>query len=95
MVDSYPTSTHFEAKISYDDSSLFGGKFALNPYVAYWQELDEKATVVFNTATSDSTYYFTLGINVFKLPAVNRPPQPPGNGRYAWALLDWRRHIRR
>lgn len=63
MVDSYPTSTHFEAKLSYDDSALWGGKFSFNPYVAYWQELDEKATVVFNTETSDQSYYFTLGVN--------------------------------
>jgi hypothetical protein len=63
MVDSYPTSTHFEAKLSYDDSRHFGGKFAFNPHVAFWQELDEKATVVFDPSTSESTYYFTLGIN--------------------------------
>ena len=63
MVDSYPTSTHFEAKVSYDDSSLWGGTFSINPYVAFWQELDEKATVVFNTATSDQSFYFTLGMN--------------------------------
>jgi len=62
MVDSYPTSQHLEVKLSYDDSK-FLGPFALHPYVAYWQELDEKATVVFNTATSKSTYYFTIGIN--------------------------------
>jgi hypothetical protein len=62
MVDSYPTSTHFEAKLSFDDSPWMG-KFALNPFVAFWQELDEKATVVFDPSTSDSTYYFTLGIN--------------------------------
>ena len=63
MVDSYPTSTHFEAKVSYDDSSLWGGKFSLNPYAAFWQELEDKATVVFNSATSDESFYFTLGIN--------------------------------
>ncbi len=62
MVDSYPTSTHFEAKLSFDDSKYLGA-FALHPWVAFWQELDEKATVVFNPATSDSTFYFTLGIN--------------------------------
>lgn len=68
MVDSYPTSTHFEAKVSYDDSALWGGsRFSLNPFAAYWQELDEKATVVFNNATSDQSFYFTLGIN----PTVN------------------------
>ena len=63
MVDSYPTSTHFEAKVSYDDSSLWGGKFSINPYVAFWQELEDKATVVFDPATSEESFYFTLGIN--------------------------------
>lgn len=67
MVDSYPTSTHFEAKLSFDDSKYLG-KFALNPWIAFWQELDEKATVVFDTSTSDSTFYFTIGIKPsFKL----------------------------
>ncbi|MFN0125363.1 MAG: hypothetical protein ACKV19_01605 [Verrucomicrobiales bacterium] len=71
MVDSYPTSTHFEAKLSYDDSRHFGGQFSINPYVAFWQELDEKATVIFDTSTSESTFYFTLGINpTFKLNSV-------------------------
>lgn len=63
MVDSYPTSQHFEAKLSFDDSKCWGGKFSINPFIAYWLELDEKATVVFNKDTSESTYYFTVGIN--------------------------------
>jgi hypothetical protein len=62
MVDSYPTSQHMEIKLSYDDSKLLG-KFALNPWVAYWQELEDKATVVFNPDTSEESYYFTIGIN--------------------------------
>ena len=67
MVDAYPTSTHFEAKLSYDDSKLLGA-FALHPWVAFWQELDEKATVVFDPATSDQSFYFTIGIDPsFKL----------------------------
>ena len=71
MVDSYPTSTHFEAKVSYDDSSLWGGKLSINPYVAFWQEIEDKATVVFNSATSDESFYFTLGVNpTLKLSAV-------------------------
>ena len=63
MVDSYPTSQHLEVKLSYDDSKLWGGGFALNPYVAYWQELEDKATVVFDPSTSEESYYFTIGIN--------------------------------
>ena len=62
MVDSYPTSHHLELKLSLDDSPWLGA-FALNPYVAYWQELSNKATVTFNQATSQTSYYFTLGID--------------------------------
>jgi hypothetical protein len=62
MVDAYPTSHHLELKLSMDDSKWLGA-WALNPYVAYWQELENKATVVFNQATSDESFYFTLGIN--------------------------------
>ena len=62
MVDSYPTSTHFEAKLSFDDSGWMKN-FSLNPFVAYWQELDEKATVVFDPTTSNSSFYFTVGLN--------------------------------
>ncbi|QIF01545.1 hypothetical protein [Roseimicrobium sp. ORNL1] len=63
MVDSYPTSQHMEIKLSYDDSKLWGGGFALNPSVAYWQELEDKATVVFDPSKSDESFYFTIGIN--------------------------------
>jgi hypothetical protein len=62
MVDSYPTSSHFEAKLSYDDSALLGA-FAIHPYVAFWQELDKKATVTFNPGTSKTSHYFTFGID--------------------------------
>lgn len=62
MVDSYPTSSHLEVKLSLDDSKVMGA-FALNPYVAYWQELNYKATVAFNPATSEESSYFTIGIN--------------------------------
>ncbi|MES2661513.1 MAG: hypothetical protein V4689_23040 [Verrucomicrobiota bacterium] len=62
MTDSYPTSYHMELKLKLDDSKWLGD-FALNPYVAYWQELENKATVVFNPATSEESFYFTFGIN--------------------------------
>ena len=62
MVDSYPTSSHFEVKLSFDDSKIMG-PFALNPYVAYWDELAHKATVTFNPATSVGGYYFTFGVD--------------------------------
>ena len=70
MVDSYPTSHHLELKLKLDDSKWLGD-FALNPYVAFWKELDNKATVVFNPSTSDESYYFTVGVNpAVKLGAV-------------------------
>jgi hypothetical protein len=62
MVDSYPTSHHLEVKLGFDDSS-FLGKFSLHPFVAYWWELENKATVVFDPATSEESGYFTVGIN--------------------------------
>jgi hypothetical protein len=70
MVDSYPTSHHLELKLNFDDSTLMG-KFALHPYVAYWWELENKATVVFDPTTSEESGYFTVGINPsFKLGEV-------------------------
>lgn len=62
MVDSYPTSSHLETKLSFDDSKFLGA-FALNPYVAYWQELNYKATVAFDPSQSEESFYFTIGIN--------------------------------
>ncbi len=62
MVDSYDTSHHLELKLKFDDSKWLGD-FALNPYVAYWQELENKATVAFDASTSEESYYFTLGVN--------------------------------
>jgi hypothetical protein len=60
QTDSYPTSTNLSLKLSYHDSA-FGG-FSLNPFVEYWLELDKKATVVFDPATSSEGYYFALGL---------------------------------
>ncbi|MEO5912851.1 MAG: hypothetical protein ABIS50_01370 [Luteolibacter sp.] len=62
MVDSYTTSYHMELKLKLDDSKWLGA-FALNPYVAYWQELDNKATVVFDSSSSEESFYFTFGID--------------------------------
>jgi len=57
--DSYATSTNAAFKLTYNDSFLKG--FALNPYVSYWWELNNKSTVVFNGATSKESGYLTLG----------------------------------
>lgn len=57
--DSYATSMHAAVKLTYNDSFRKG--LALNPYVAYWRELDNKSTVMFNAATSKESGYLTLG----------------------------------
>lgn len=57
--DSYATSAHTDFKLTYSDSWMRG--LSLNPYVAYWIELQNKATVVFDPATSSEGSYFTLG----------------------------------
>lgn len=68
MTRTYPTSQHLELKLSFDDAALTGSKvFSINPYVAWWKELKNKATVIFNPATSEDSYYFTVGMT----PTVN------------------------
>ena len=62
MTDAYPLSHHLELKLSLDDSKWLK-TFALNPFVAYWRELDDKATVAFDASRADESFYFTLGIN--------------------------------
>ncbi|MDF1740975.1 MAG: hypothetical protein P1U86_17565 [Verrucomicrobiales bacterium] len=61
QTDSYPDSTHMELKLSFDDSEYLGA-FALRPWLGYWLELDQKSTVVFDPATSEESYYFTVGV---------------------------------
>ena len=60
QTDSYETSNNLSVKLSYSDSCF--GRFSINPYVEYWHEISDKATVVFNPATSDESYYFSIGI---------------------------------
>jgi hypothetical protein len=61
QTDSYETSNNLSLKLTYHDS--FCESFSINPYVEYWQELSDKATVTFNPATSDESYYFSIGID--------------------------------
>lgn len=61
QTDSYDTSNNLSLKLTYHDS-CFGSSFSINPYVEYWRELSDKATVMFNPATSDESYYFSIGI---------------------------------
>jgi len=63
MVSAFPTSQHMELKLSFNDGAYTGNKtFSINPYVAFWKELSDKATVRFNQATSSESHYFTLGM---------------------------------
>lgn len=61
QTDSFDTSNNLSIKLSYSDGLT--ESFSINPYVEYWRELNEKATVVFNKATSDTSWYFSIGIN--------------------------------
>lgn len=63
MVSAFPTSHHLELKLSFNDAAYTGNKmFSINPYVAFWKELSNKATVRFNADTSSESHYFTLGM---------------------------------
>ncbi len=66
---SYDTSYHGELKLKFDDSKWLGA-YALNPYIAFWKELDNKATLVYDFSTSEESYYFTIGVN----PSVKAGP---------------------
>lgn len=57
----YPTSSHLQIQLTYNDA--FCKYFSLNPYVAYWQELDHKATVDLYDPTSRRGFYFTAGVD--------------------------------
>lgn len=62
QTDSYETSNNLSFKLTYNDT-IFGDSFSINPYVEYWYEVSDKATVVFNPETSSESWYFSLGIN--------------------------------
>ena len=49
--------------MDFDDSKYRKGNSRLHPYIAFWQELNNKATVRFDQATSKSTNYGTIGID--------------------------------
>lgn len=57
--DSYATSGHVDLKLTYADA--WTPTFSVNPYVAYWVELNDKATVVFDPLTSSRGSYLTVG----------------------------------
>jgi len=58
---SYPTSNHLDLTLTYHDSFL--GDFSINPYVQFFYELHNKATVVIDPTKSDRGYYFQIGMD--------------------------------
>jgi hypothetical protein len=61
QIENIPFSQHLETKLSWDDSDYLG-KFALNPYVSWWQELQGKA-VASTDASPRSSYYIDAGVS--------------------------------
>jgi hypothetical protein len=61
QTESYDTSTNLDFKLTYNDSCF--GNFSINPYVEFFLEVEDKATVVFNSATSQESWYFVLGVD--------------------------------
>ena len=61
QVDAYPTSTNLDFKLTYHDSFLTG--FKLNPYVEYFQEVTNKATVDLDPIKSRRSFYFVAGFD--------------------------------
>jgi hypothetical protein len=60
-VDAFSTSQNVDLKLRYHDKFL--GGFSINPYAEFFLETSNKATVVFDKATSKRGYYFQLGID--------------------------------
>ncbi|MDB5173315.1 MAG: hypothetical protein JWM97_2722 [Phycisphaerales bacterium] len=54
------TEHNIDLKIAYDDSDLWGKKFALNPYVDLWYEISGSSTVALGS--NGNTGYFELGV---------------------------------
>jgi hypothetical protein len=61
QTDSYPPSTNLDVKLTYHDSGAGGLTF--NPYVEFFKDEHEKATVTFDPATSKLSYYFAFGFD--------------------------------
>ena len=59
--ESYSTCINLDVRLTYHDS--FMGAFSVNPYVELFDELSNKATVIYDQNTSSEGYYFVLGID--------------------------------
>jgi hypothetical protein len=63
-VDAFKTSQNLDLKFTYHDkffSNRWAKGFSLNPYVEFFLETSEKATVVLDPSTSRRGFYFQLG----------------------------------
>lgn len=58
QTDSYTTSTNLSLKLTYADKWF--EKLSINPYVEYFDEISNKATVAFGQE-DDTGYYFQIG----------------------------------
>ncbi len=61
QTNSYETSTNLDLKLTYHDH--FMGDFSINPYVEWFKEIAEKATVAFDYSKAPESYYFSIGID--------------------------------
>ncbi|MDF3057771.1 MAG: hypothetical protein K0R17_1986 [Rariglobus sp.] len=59
QTDSYTTSTNLSLKLTYADKWF--DKFSINPYVEYFDEVTNKATVAFGGTEDDTGFYFQIG----------------------------------
>jgi len=58
---SFPTCVAWIPRLTYHDH--FIKDFSINPYVEFFDDLQNKVTVVFNPATSKTSYYGVLGLD--------------------------------
>jgi hypothetical protein len=58
--NTFTTSTNLDAKLTYHDAPCSVG-ISLNPYVEYFQELTNKATIPLGGTEDDTGFYFQLG----------------------------------
>jgi len=57
-----PFSEHLETKLAWDDSDYLG-KFALNPYFSYWQDIVASAVATSGPIATSDRYYFDAGVS--------------------------------
>jgi hypothetical protein len=58
---SYPTCWAWDPRLTYHDH--FMKNFSINPYVEFFDELQNKITVVLDPATSETSYYGVIGLD--------------------------------